>query len=69
MTYEQFVAMVSSVQRANRNWRYGQTISNVLTDVRPDLAGQVWDTDLDPYYADDHSETIPNVLVWISTNW
>ena len=31
-------------------WRLGQTLFNVLSDVRPDLAQQVRGTEHDPFY-------------------
>ena len=55
-----------------KNWRIGQTAFNLLAEVRPDLAGRVRASDLDPFYAD-HLPTghhkVSAFLSYVRENW
>lgn len=60
MTLEEFTDAVMQARIANREWRYGQTVFNMLHKHRPELAEQVRGTGLDPFHADN-----PSVRFWI----
>lgn len=49
-TRDQFYTLAELTQRDNPSWRWGQTLFNVLEQVRPDLSEQIRGTDLDPFY-------------------
>ena len=65
MTYQEFVKLVDQTSN-NFNWRYGQSLMNVLHGVWPEKYNQIVDSDNDPYYSDD---TVPKVLQLLKQDW
>lgn len=57
---------VDSTRNANPDWRLGQTMYNVLAEMRPDLANQVNGADLDPFHRDSVIEALRE---WLADNW
>lgn len=57
----------------NKDWRVGQSMFNVLYDIRPDLSEQIRATDLDPFHVEDKvfnsSDTVGKFLDWIDEHW
>lgn len=66
MTYEEYVKESAGAFLANPSWRLGQTLFNVLYDVRPGLAGLVRGTEFDPFYTDSN---LPAFLTYIEERW
>ena len=60
-----FLFAAQMEQRRRPEWRWGQTLFNVLHEMRPDLSMAVAATDLDPFY-DQH---IDQFLTWAEANW
>jgi len=62
--------LVGYIQAHHEEWRVGQTMFNVLYEVRPDLSEQIRTTPLDPFYMDDASTPeFQSVCDWIERNW
>ena len=52
-TFESFVREASDyVSDKPKDWRVGQTVFNLLSVVRPDIAEMVRGSDYDPFYND-----------------
>lgn len=62
--YAAFMTAVKVTVRFQREWRYGQTVFNVLYALRPDLADRVHRTDLDPF---NHDNRVPRLLSWVQS--
>ena len=45
-----YLKEVGDALNYNSNWRYGQTLFNVLYEHHPDLADEIRGGELDPYY-------------------
>ena len=50
MTLTDLVLMVKVAGDENPEWRYGQTVFNVLQVYRPEMAESIRGTCLDPFY-------------------
>ena len=68
MTYEEYRSAVDLTLKTNPDWRYGQTMFNVLHEIRPDLSEQVRATNLDPFYKNTYNGVYP-FLQFIQENW
>jgi hypothetical protein len=65
MTYEKFLNLVD--QAYNQfNWRYGQSLMNVLHGVWPEKYKEIVESDYDVYY---NESNVPKVLKKIQENW
>lgn len=67
MNYIEFITNSTDYYRRNKDTqRFGQAVSNFLGLVRPDIASQLIDSELDPYYKD-----AVTVQVWefIHSKW
>jgi hypothetical protein len=60
--YAAFLVALKVTLRFQREWRYGQTVANVLNVLRPDLRRRIWSTDLDPF---NHDNRVPRLLSWL----
>lgn len=65
MSYKEFVKLVDQTHQ-QFNWRYGQTIMNVLHGVWPLKYNQIVNTHKDCYYDDSISYMVMNIL---KTEW
>lgn len=65
MTIEEYYEQVDEQVKKYPAWRYGQTLFNVLYDVRPDLSEQVRASNIDPFY----DSNIDEFKIWIEENW
>ena len=54
------------VQRKHPEWRWGQTLFNVLYEMRPDLSEMYRGEQLDPFYND---RIIDAFLESVEANW
>ena len=61
-----FAAQLRRRRRECPAERRGQRYFNALSLVRPDLAGQVVGTALDPFYLDDR---LPEFMRFVDDNW
>lgn len=61
-----YLVTCATTKTAHPEWRWGQTLFNVLRDVRPELAEHVRGTELDPFYRD---SVAPKFLVEVEVNW
>ena len=50
--FERYLLTCAATKTAHPEWRWGQTLFNVLHDVRPDLANGVRGSDIDPFHRD-----------------
>jgi hypothetical protein len=64
LEYATFLTVVRVTQKFQPAWREGQTMFNVLQELRPDLADQVNQTELDTFHNDDR---VPRLLSWLRT--
>lgn len=66
--YLQFAdaSYTAHLNRGRSAWRKGQAYSNLLHMIRPDLAAQAQDAQLDPFYRD---EILDEFVVWLSYRW
>lgn len=64
LEYATFLTCVEVVQKICPEWRYGQTVYNVMRTLRPDLENQVAQTELDCFQRD---ERAPRLLNWLRT--
>lgn len=64
MKFEDFIKLVD--QTYNRfNWRYGQTLMNVLYSVDKEKYAELADTENDCYYYDDRVKSTIEILTKI----
>ena len=68
MTYDEYIAACVRAQETRPEWRWGQTLFNMLYDYRPDLAELVMTTDLDPFYKDD-MDSVANFIAFAEAHW
>lgn len=61
ISYIEFVKIVDQTYQ-QFNWRYGQTIMNVLHGVWPDKYSKLINTNMDCYYDDGLSCTVLDIL-------
>lgn len=66
ITFAEYQSAVVRMQRRHPEWRRGQTASNVLGRLRPDLVDEVWATPLDPFSQDERLEAF---LSYIEEHW
>jgi hypothetical protein len=64
ISFENFHKAVGRAQQAHPEWRYGQTLFNVLQEYEPDLARGVLAEELDPFYVDRRAGAF---LDWLET--
>lgn len=70
MSFDDFMAEVHFTWMDEKEWRYGQTLFNVLYRTRPDLTEQIRATPLDPFYAEGiNGDVVKSAIVWIEANW
>lgn len=50
---DRFNKMVNQAMQMYPNWRYGQTLFNILYSVAPYIANEIRGTNIDPFYVDD----------------
>jgi hypothetical protein len=67
LSYSRYMMLVARRRLEARNWRYGQTAFNVLTECRADLSEQIRGTILDPFYKDDND--LNPFFEWVGDNW
>jgi len=60
--YNRFIQTVVEVYYANTDWRYGQTMFNVLDEEYPELANEIRGTANDPFYNNDRIEACINYI-------
>lgn len=65
MKYKDFLTLVDQTAN-NLNWRYGQSLMNVLHSVSIELYNQIIDSGYDCY---DNDELIPQTLNTLKNNW
>lgn len=61
--FQLYLAEVRKQMCENPEWRWGQTGFNVLRRLYPDLAENIAQTDLDPFFIDDR---MPTFLKWLN---
>ena len=59
---QELQGLVGKTQKEYPRWRKGQTVFNVLLDLRPDMAERIRGTELDPFHRD---EVVPKLLDWL----
>lgn len=64
--FHEFWVKVDQHFAKNHDWRYGQSVFNVLLTYRPDLAEKIRGTDLDPFYSDNLSDELHE---WLYCHW
>lgn len=62
--FSDFVQAVGARQAAHPDWRYGQTVFNVLyyDGFDPEYANEIRGTDLDPFYNDGRADALLDKL-------
>lgn len=65
MTYEEFIKLVDQTHN-QFNWRYGQSLMNVLHTIWPEKYNEITDSEYDPYYRDD---MVSHTLKILKENW
>lgn len=65
MTYKEFTKLVDQTSN-NFNWRYGQSLMNVLHGVWPEKYHEITLSGSDPYYNDNFVSTTLDML---ESNW
>jgi|SaaInlStandDraft_6_1057023.scaffolds.fasta_scaffold99728_1 hypothetical protein len=65
MTIDDYLEQVSKSIPAHPEWRYGQTLFNVLYDMDPELGNKVRATRLDPYYANE-DDVLSEFIEWVT---
>jgi len=67
MTFEQFLQKADNFYHENElELRYGQSIMNILYNVRPDLYKKITQTDLDCFYDD---SVVKYTLEYLEKQW
>ena len=51
MTFEEYLRAVGLEQTLHPEWRWGQTLFNVLCEYRPDIAEKIRGGPMDPFYS------------------
>jgi hypothetical protein len=72
VSYDDYLESVIISATRYKNWRLGQTMFNVLAELRPDIAERVRATEADPFYADamQHGyEKVANFLAFVREEW
>lgn len=59
---QELKGLVGKTRKEYPRWRKGQTMFNVLLDLRPDIAERIRSTELDPFHRD---EVVPKLLDWL----
>jgi hypothetical protein len=65
MSYEDFVKLVDQTHN-QFNWRYGQSLMNVLHSVWPKKYEEITNLELDCYYRED---IVPATLKFLKGDW
>ena len=65
MSYDEFVREVDRTSQSF-NWRYGQTLMNVLHAVWPEKYAEITNLELDCYY---NEEVVPATLKFLKVDW
>lgn len=52
----EYYSAVNAALNAHPEWRYGQTLFNVLHSLYPELSEQIRGADIDPFYKSDCDE-------------
>jgi len=65
MTYEKFLNLIDQ-SHSQFNWRYGQSLMNVLHGVWPEKYKEIVESDYDPYYSESN---VPRVLKSLEDDW
>ena len=65
MAYEEFVKLVDQTS-AHFNWRYGQSLMNVLHGIWPEKYEELVNLELDCYYRED---IVPATLKFLKGDW
>jgi hypothetical protein len=68
ITYDKFLAAVPHAA-AERDWRYGQALFNLLCRVRPRLAEKVRATPLDPFYVERQYDVPAEFFELLASEW
>lgn len=68
MTYDEYLNDVDRTNTRHPEWRYGQTLFNVLHVHRPDLSEKVRGTKIDPFYKYTYNAIHP-FLTFVRENW
>lgn len=67
MTYAEFLQEAAKTALLHKEWRWGQTLYNVLHIAHPNLTAYLLcDPDIDPYYDDGK---VPAFLDWLERTW
>lgn len=64
LEFAAFMTAVRVTEHFQPEWRYGQTVYNVLRYLRPDLEQEIAQTELDCFQID---ERAPRLLNWLRT--
>lgn len=65
MTYKEFIKLVDQTHN-NYNWRYGQSLMNVLHGAWPEKYNSIINTEKDCYYND---SLVPSTLSFLEKEW
>lgn len=65
MKYSEFTRLIESTSNYF-NWRYGQTLMNILHGIWPEKYAEITESEYDPYY---HEDNVPKVLELLKENW
>jgi hypothetical protein len=65
MKYNEFIKTVDQTS-INFNWRYGQTLMNILHGIWPEKYKEITESDNDPYYREDN---VSKILKLLQDNW
>lgn len=65
MSYQEFIKLVDQTSK-NFDWRYGQSLMNVLYGIWPEKYNEITASELDPYYIDNN---VTKVLETLKANW
>jgi len=66
MEYDQFVLKA----KENNSVRYGQSLIDLLLEVRPELARTLVNSFLDPFYCEDpNDQRIKSFCEYVCANW
>lgn len=61
--YNELLTLVETTQKEHPQWRYGQTMFNVLTTFAPGIAEIIRGSEIDMFYNDDVVEEFKKAIV------
>lgn len=69
LTFEGYLSACQANYFAHPEWRWGQTLFNVLHTVRPDLSERVRGTLFDPFYSMGNGPKVGKFFTFVAENW